>query len=78
MTVKRQIRRNSERRAKKKAKKQIERAVSDLNTMPKCCCNCQTSFDMKNSYHLDNWMIRVNDIGITMYCDKCKKDLKID
>jgi len=78
MGVKRQIRRNAERKAKKRCKKQIEHAIEDMNKTPHGCTKCQAQFDPKNNFHLDNWMIRVIDAGVEMYCNKCKKNLKLD
>jgi hypothetical protein len=72
MTSKRQIRRNSEKREKKKAKKQIQSALSELATVPDRCSSCSESFDPKNNFHLDNWIITVNDEGIHMICNICK------
>ena len=72
MSAKRQIRRRAEKKALKSAKKQTKQALQELASMPDKCSSCSASFDPKNDYYLDNWIIKVTDEGIKMLCDSCK------
>ena len=72
MSSKRQIRRRAEKKAIKSAKKQTKQALQELAAMPDKCSVCSASFDPKNDFYLDNWMIKVTDEGIRMLCDVCK------
>lgn len=78
MSVKRKIRRNLEKKSKKKAEKQIKQTISQISSSPRACISCAAPFDVKNNFHLDNWMIRVTSKGPEMFCDSCKGSVKID
>ena len=74
MSSKRKIRRTAEKKAIKNAKKQTKQALQELATMPDKCSVCSASFDPRNDFYLDNWMIKVTDEGIRMLCNVCKAE----
>tara|TARA_R100000008_G_scaffold86865_2_gene82166 strand:+ start:4773 stop:5000 length:228 start_codon:yes stop_codon:yes gene_type:complete len=75
MSIKRKIRRNLEKKEKKKAKKKIEHTISKIKSSPGKCSVCNALFDVKNNFHLDNWMIKASEQGVEMFCDACKGNI---
>ena len=75
MTSKRHIKRRADKKALKEAKKKTNQAMKELASVPDKCSKCSVSFDPKNDFHLDSWMIRVTEEGVRMLCDICKADV---
>lgn len=72
MSQKRRIQRKLAQRAKKAGKVKTKKALQELAAMPDKCSSCSAPFEIKNDFHLDNWLIKVTDAGIEMLCHTCK------
>lgn len=72
MSYKRQLKRKAAQKAQKQAKVKAKRALNELAAMPDSCAVCEKKFDIKDDFCLDNWIVKVTDAGIKMYCDACR------
>ena len=74
MSYKRQLKRKAAQKAQKQAKAKTKQALNELAAMPDSCVVCEKKFNIKDDFYLDNWIVKVTDAGIKMYCDVCKAE----